>query len=550
MLVLAVKYFYEYVNTLAAGKPYSKEVGQALDRVPYYIEHFKHNSNYTEALISFIENNLYTQKGDHKPLKLELEQKFWIELLGFEHDNGLPVITDLALIIGAGSGKSTFMAALALAVMLVGSYPGNDVIVLANSKEQSQELFRTASEMVSDEESPIYIFKETGLIQPIINKIKYTPTNSMLSIKAMENKRADGVNVRMAIFDEFHAYTENVIENIRKSSAPKRINTGFTTVYISTNGQTRGAVFDSYYNRWEKVLSGEIEDWSTFPMVYKMDSKDEVFTPALYEKAMPFVRAISDPKIIYSNLMKTEGNPVAQAEMLAKSFNIPQSQYNALFTTAILTKAREPIDAEWSNRVGVGYDLSAVDDLSAIVIPQRAAGNLYRLWGHAFIPEQTFQSRTNKEQRLRYTKFIKDGSLELLPGSEIDENAVFDWLNNFLVSHNLYPIGIAGDAFYARGFQRRAKAEWGDEIIHTVRQNAVTLSEPLKKTKAALDGGRMELTDDLLAWTFSNLRVRADANGNIFPNKDKSADKIDPVSATTAAMWLFDETAENEAYTW
>ena len=547
---MAVSYFYEYVNTLAAGKPYSVEVAQALDRVPYYIEHFKHNSDYTNALIAFIENNLYTQKGDHKPLKLELEQKFWIELLGFEHDNGLPVITDLALIIGAGSGKSTFMAALSIAVMLVGSYPGNDVIVLANSKEQSQELFRTASEMVADEQSPIYIFKETGLIQPIINKIKYTPTNSMLSIKAMENKRADGVNVRMAIFDEFHAYTENVIENIRKSSAPKRINTGFTTVYISTNGQTRGAVFDSYYHRWEKILSGEIVDWSTFPIIYKMDSKEEVFEVDKYEKAMPFIKAISDPNIVYNNLMKTEGNPVAQAEMLAKSFNIPQSQYNALFTTAILTKAREPIEAAWSNRVAVGYDMSAVDDLSVVTIPQRAPGNVYRLWGHAFIPEQTFQSRTSKEQRLRYTKFIHDGSLELIPGSEIDETTVFNWLLDFMQDKGFYPIGVAGDAFYARTFQRMARAEWGDDIVYKVRQNALTLSEPLKKTKAALDGGRYELTNDLLAWSFSNLRVRQDANGNIFPNKDKSADKIDPVSASTAAFWLYDETAEQEAYTW
>lgn len=547
---MAVKYFYDYVNMVAAGKPISKEVAQALDRVPFYINHFEHNTKYTDALIAFIQNNLYTQKGGHEPFHLELEQKFWIEMLGYQHEDGLPVITDLAMIIGAGSGKSTFMAALSIAVMMVGSYTGNDVLVLSNSKEQSQELFRTAQEMVSDEESPIYIFKKTDLIQPVINKIRYTPTNSMLAIKAMENKRADGVNVRMAIFDEFHSYTENVIENIRKSSAPKRVNTGFTTVYISTNGQTRGAVFDSYYSRWEKILSGEIEDWSTFPMIYKMDSKAEVTDQSLYEKAMPFINHISNANIIYQNLMKTKGNPVAQAEILSKSFNIPQSNYNALFTTATLMKCRQVLEGEFSKNVVIGYDLSAVDDLSTVVIMQKAPGKKYRLINHNFIPEQTFMNRTNKEQRLRYTQFIDEGSLTLIPGSEIDEDAVFEWVDNYLLAHNMYPLGIAGDAFYAKKFQKKARESWGEDIVHKVRQNAITLSEPLKKIKAAIEGERLELTNDLLVWSFSNLRVRKDANGNIFPNKDKSTDKIDPVSASTAAFWLFDETEDNEDYVW
>ena len=547
---MAAKYFYNYVNMVAAGKPISDEVAKALDRAPYYIEHFHHNTRYTDALIAFIENNLYLQKGGHNKFILETEQKFWIEMLGYEHEDGLPVITDLGLIIGAGSGKSTFMAGLSLAVMMVGSHTGNDVLVLANTKEQAQELFRVASEMVQDDQSPIYLFKQNDLIQPVINKIRYTPTNSLLSIKAMDNKSADGVNVRMAIFDEFHSYTENVIENIRKSSAPKRIDTGFTTVYISTNGQVRGAVFDSYYKRWEKILDGDIIDWSTFPMIYKMNDKSEVTEPELYERAMPFIKHISKPEIVYNNLLKTEGNPVAQSEMLAKSFNIPQSNYNALFTTATLSKCRAVLDADYSRNVVVGYDLSAVDDLSAIVVIAQAPGKIYRIYAHAFLPEQTFNQRANRESRLRYAQLIDEGSLTLLPGSEIDEEQVFDWLDNFLHNKNYYPLGVAGDAFYAKRFQKRAREEWGEDIVYKVRQNAIELSEPLKKIKAGIDGGRIELTNELLTWTFGNLRVRADANGNIFPNKDKSTDKIDPVSAATAGFWLFNKTEDVDDYTW
>lgn len=139
------------------------------------------------------------------------------------------------------------------------------------------------------------------LIQPIQGKIRWTPTNSQIEIKAMDNKTADGVNVRMAIFDEFHSYTTNVIENIRKSSAPKRKGTGFATVYISTNGVIRDSVFDSYFKRWERILDGEIEDYSTFPMIYQLDDLQESTDITMYEKAMPLLSQL----VIHKLPMKT-----------------------------------------------------------------------------------------------------------------------------------------------------------------------------------------------------------------------------------------------------
>ena len=106
-------WYYEYLKLYRDGKPMSQWVIKALDRVPYYLSHYNYNERYPKRLISFMENSLYLQKGDTgSKMKLEIEQKFWIELLGFEYDDGRPVITDLGLIIGAGSGKSTFLRCL------------------------------------------------------------------------------------------------------------------------------------------------------------------------------------------------------------------------------------------------------------------------------------------------------------------------------------------------------------------------------------------------------------------------------------------------------
>jgi len=531
----------------------SIEAKQALDRIPQYLNKFDYDETYPNALISFIESFIYLQKGDDEeshPLRLQVEQKFWLELFGFvDKKTHRQIINDIGLILGAGSGKSTFMASVALAVMMVGSYTGNDVIVLSNSIKQSHETFRTASEMAGDERSVLGDLKKRELLKPILGRIKYSPTNSQIEIRAMDNNTLDGTNVRLAIFDEFHSYHVNVIENVRKSSAPKRKKTGFTTMYISTNGQVRDSVFDDYYKRWEKILAGEIEDWSTFPMIYKMDDVDEVTNPDLYEKAMPFVRSISDPMIIKSILDKTQGNPVAQAEILAKSFNIPQSSFNALFTTDELEATRREQDIDWGKEVTIGSDFSEVEDLTAISILWRVDNKL-RNKSFAFLPENTFENKTTKAQRVQYVKLINEGSLILTKGSAIDQDVVYEWLDNYIQENQLIPIGFGGDAFFSKVYQRRITQDYGEGMYTKIRQNVMSLSQPLKTVKARIAGGDFQSGDDLLLWALNNLRVKIDANNNIYPNKQKAVDKIDPVLATIQAYYVWELQDENVGLAW
>lgn len=543
-------WFYEYLKLIERGKPVCEETRLALDRIPLYLNRFEYDPAYPNKLIHFIEHFIYLQKGstESHPMVLEVEQKFWIELMGFrDKKTHRQVIDDIGLILGAGSGKSTFMAALGLAVMMVGSHQGNDVIIFANSVKQAQETFRTASEMVGDDRSLLYSLEQKNMLKPILNTIKYPVTNSLIQVKTMDNKVADGVNVRLAIFDEFHAYRTNVIENIRKSSAPKRRETGFTIWYISTNGQTRDAVFDSYYKRWEDILHGRVEDWSTFPIIYKLDSTDEALDESKYEKAMPFIKDISDPSIVKNILLKAKGNPVAQAEILAKSFNIPQSEFNSLFTEDELKKARHLPDHDFGPDVYIGFDLSSVNDLSSIAFVQKDNNRLSVLT-HSFIPEQTFNEKVSVEQRQRYQMFIDKGWLELIPGSMIDEKYVFDWLTDYVHKKQLNPLGFAGDAYYSKDFKHYLSEYYGASMVYTVAQNVANLSDPLKKTKTYIAGGQYQLKDAVVTWALSNLRVKIDANGNLYPNKARAVDKIDPVLAMIQGYWLYNKLNSDDVW--
>lgn len=545
--------FYNYVNMIAqTNKPISKAVRQALDRVPFYLDKFNYNADYPNAIINFIESFIYLQKGgtSSKPMKLQTEQKFWISLLGLEDKDGLPVINDIALVLGAGSGKSTFVAALSLAVMMVGSNTGQDVLIMSNSVRQSQETFRTASEMARDERSVLGELTKLNVLAPVINKIKYAATNSQIEVKTMDNKTADGVNVRLAIFDEMHGYRTNVIENIRKSSAPKRKATGFTTMYITTNGQTRGAVFDEYMDHWYKILNGKLEEWTTFPMIYEMDSIDEVSQPELYEKAMPFIKSISSPRIIVDLLNKAEGNPVALNEILAKSFNLPQTEFTALFhDNELKSDMQTKPKGTLQDLAYIGWDMSAVNDLSAVSILRFDEDNKPIFDVIAWLPEETYKSRITPEQRQNYDNFISSGKLRLMPGTTIDETEAFNQLDEYINSNRLVAVGFAGDGYYSRNFQRLIKEYYGEDSLQITRQTVTALSDPFKHIVSLFRSGDTPIIAPLIAWSLSNVRAKTDANGNIYPNKSKAAEKIDVVLAMINAYIVYQNDQANPTWT-
>lgn len=538
--------YYDYLRLVRDGKPINHLISLMLDRVPAYLNNFDYRPDLPNKMIQFIEGAMYTQKGANTDnFKLQLEQKFLLHMVFGFYKPGTKkrVIKELPLIIGAGSGKSTFTAGIALARMIIGSERGADILVLANTKEQAQETFGTASAIVRDDRSSVMsMLYKKQMLQPIINKIKYNPTNSSISIKALDDKSADGVNVAVTIFDEIHAYNSKdgaVIANIKKSASTKRPD-DFLQIFISTNGVVRGETFDKLYKRWVSVLNGEIDDFSTFPMIFKLDDISEVTDPDTYEKALPFIKTIGDPLEVYNMVLQAKGDPTAQAQIISKTFNIPQNAFNALFTTKELNEASKelPVTLE-SNRVLVGIDMGETDDLTSASFVTRvidADGSYkYHVRALSFIPRNTFETHTNKEL---YRSFEQKGELVVLDGAIIDHQAVYNAIDDYLHDNNLEVLYFGYDNWNIRQLLDLINTNYGDYYTHRVAQNARELSGPLKMLKSEIKAGNVWIEGDLLKWSLNNLRVKVDANGNIFPNKQKSADKIDSVVASLDALWL------------
>ena len=87
-------------------------------------------------------------------------------------------------------------------------------------------------------------------------------------------------------------------------------------------------------------------------------------------------------------------------------------------------------------------------------------------------------------------------------------------------------------------------------MIQKIRPNVSTLSNPLKVVKSSIGAGEFYIKDLLLAWSLNNVRVKVDANNNIYPNKEKAIDKIDPVLAVLNAYYVWDNLDADGGFAW
>jgi phage terminase large subunit-like protein len=125
--------------------------------------------------------------------------------------------------------------------------------------------------------------------------------------------------------------------------------------------------------------------------------------------------------------------------------------------------------------------------------------------------------------------------LTSIPGAEIQPGIVRQDILADSMRFNMRC--IAFDPWGATQLQQELAAELPEDTVITIPQQTRFLSEPMKEIEAAVLAGRLHHDGDrALSWMMSNVVARADANGNLFPRKERAASKIDGAVATIMAI--------------
>jgi phage terminase large subunit-like protein len=434
--------------------------------------------------------------------------------------------------------------------LIDGEY-GADVQLMAITREQAGFLFEAMRAMRTREGSLIKTLTDAGVLRSTKKGVLFEPTNSVSLIKTSDYDTLDGTNAHGNIFDEVHGYTTDFIKVVNDGSSRKRRN--WQTWYLSTNGTVRDAVFDNYYKQWLSILDGGLDDDYTMPWLYHLEDVAEVQDRSAWVKANPMLGIILERESIESDMRKAVNRPDLQAELLAKTFNIPVNSYLSFFTNDECygnkaTYRPEVFEGtpESPRLVIVGIDLSAVNDICSVSFMAIGGDKRYFL-NRKYMPRSRVEALP-QELRDRYLTWEAEGQLTLHDQDFNKQSFVFWDLMAFMTEHHLTPLMVGYDDWSAGEIRALFEDTYGKAVVHNVPMTTKSLSLGMKMYKELLLSGKLVFNDPVATWNHLNVVARMDANGNVFPNKEKAKNKIDVFMSQLIAYIAFERNKDELAY--
>lgn len=567
--MVKMKYFDKYVEMIESGLiPVSIPTKLEIERIKRFKKQYIFKQHEADKRIKFIEEECSNTKGQSGKLKLALPQKVWLESAwGFYHEALVTktnpdtleeyqiteerrLIHEVPIIVPRGTGKTTLGSAIGEVGQIIDGEYGADIQLLAYSREQAGFLFNASRAMLSNEDSLLYYMREAEIIRSTKQGILYETTNSLMSIKTSDYESLDGTNAHYNIFDEVHTYDDDFIKVVNDGSSRKRKN--WMTWYISTNGTKRDKLFDRYYAYWMDILTGKVINDSVMPWIYKLDDVSEINNPDLWMKAMPLLGITTEKETIAQDIESSRNDPAKQAELMAKTFNLPINNYLAYFTNDECKGWIDKFDRslfigneDRMSRCILGADLSDVNDICSISF-MVVNGDERQYINKKYMPRQTIDSLP-RDQQLKYLEWEAKGLLHIHELDYNDQRYIFDNLREFMNENHILPIALGYDRWNAKELVRLFNDYYGD-ICYDVPQTVKNLSSHLKVYKEKAKMGKIIFDDEVSTWNHSNVMVKVDANGNIFPNKAKAKDKIDVFASQLDAFIVYEQHREDLAY--
>lgn len=529
------KYAYDVVNGNILA---CKTIKQVCER---YISWFEKEDRYfdtddVDRKIRFV-YKLKHSTGKHAGHNFELlpwQQFAFAYIFGWKYkDTKLRIVHNAFIFIVRKNGKSALAAALALATLLVDNEQGAEIDIVANSSKQAQILFDMCRNFAES------IDPQSKIFQRFRSDIKVPLTKSLIQVHSSDSMTLDGYNSSVGIFDEVHAAKDWNLYNVLQSSQGMREQP--LMLCITTSGFLVGEEYPCYsmYSTGKRLLDGDIEDDSFFPLIYELDADDDWHDESKWIKCCPSLGQTVTETYMENQVKAATNNPLLEVGVKTKNFNYFMQSSETWLSIDDINKVTAHVDLnDFTNNDDVysigSIDLSEVDDLTVYTLLLVKDEMLY-FKCYPFIPLRALENSTNKDL---YRNWIKNGYLNLINEEVIDLEVIE---NKIIELDNIVPVTCIGyDPYKCR--QLALKFSKQGLPMRVARQGLSHFTEPTKEFSRLVYQKQLVIDDNpVIKWNLMNAKLKYDANGNCKPIKELRANKIDCVITMIQATNLYME---------
>jgi phage terminase large subunit-like protein len=439
---------------------------------------------------------------------------------------------------GRKNGK-TALAAMLVLLHLVGpeARQNSQLVSAAMSRDQAAKLFGLAAKMVRmSPDLSAYV-----TIRDSMKELFCRELGTLYEALSADADKNFGSSPALAIHDELGQVRGPRSELYEAIETGMGAHEGPLSIVISTQAPTDA-----------DLLSLLIDDAKS-----GKDSKRKLFMfsagPDLDPFGVPAMRAANpafgdflNPVEVQDNAESARRMPSRESSYRNLHLNQRISQTSPLIPRAVwVACAAAPDDDVFlSGRVYIGLDLSARNDLTALVAVARGDDGAWNVRAEFFAPEVGVVDRAHRD-RAPYDVWARDGILTLTPGASVDYAFVAERLCAWCDDHDVAE--IAFDRWRIESLKtelRRMGREVPDPPFESDGMRLSPFGQGFKDMSPAIDSLESELLNlrlrhggnPILTWCAANAIAVRDPAGNRKLDKMKSTGRIDGLVALTMAI--------------
>lgn len=444
------------------------------------------------------------------------------------------IIRDAYVEMPRKGAKTTLVSGLATVLAFADDEKGAEVLMGAASRDQAGQAFKPIAALAKSSS----ILQDAG-IKTTRAEVYQESSGSFVKSVSSRGDLAHGANVHGGLIDELHVHKNPDLLEAIESGTGARTQPLVFIITTADDGQTT-STYAQRRSLIEKLAARTLKAPAMYGVVFAAEESDDPFAPATWAKANPLYPVTPSPEFMKAAAEKAQSSPAQLASFLRLHLGIRANQDSRFFDLTRWDRNASMVDEAKlkGRRAFGGLDLGSVSDLTALVwlFPGSPGYDvLCRFW----MPEAALDSLDAATARTA-SGWVKEGFIALTPGDVTDYDFIKAQIKRDLAAFQVQGVGF--DRWNSSQLVIDLETEGAPMV--KVGQGVQSMSAPLKELERLVKSGTPQVPllrhggNPVLRWMADNLRVHMDATGNIKPDKARSMEKIDGISAATTAMAL------------
>ena len=453
---------------------------------------------------------------------LPWQEQFFVDIFATSNPDGSRQYREAFVEIPRKNGKTTTIAACVVYQLFMSDEYGQEIYSAANDREQASLVFNMAASMIRANPA----LKKRCRIYDSSKRIVRADTESFYKALSRESATAHGLNPSFVIYDELHEAKSRDLFDVLKTGMGTRREPLFVT--ITTAGTDTQSVCYEQYQYAKQVRDGLVDDPTYYPLIFEASEDDDIWSEATWLKANPSAGAFRDLEEIRRYAQRAKVLPTLELSFRRLYLNQWVQDLARWIKREHWKACGGPL--RMKELVGrpcyAGLDLSSTDDFSALVLVFPFDDGSFEVLPFFWIPQARLTQR--RKNGVSLVPWVRKGVLETTPGEVVDYNFILSRLARLNADYDIRE--VAFDRWGAA--KLRADIENLGLTLVQFGQGFGSMSAPMKELERLIVDRQMRHGDHpVLAWMAENVVARVDPAGNIKPDKEKSAEKIDGIVA-------------------